>query len=95
MSSTQLPERFDHPQLKDVVAANARLLTTLIQFRAWQTNYPASRPHLWEALTKTIESVATLEKQLEQMRDQHPPTLQLEQRQDSRRAALDETQING
>lgn len=65
-------------QLIDVLAANARLINKLQRFRAWQTNYPASRPELIPMLDEMEEFQLKLEKGLQRLREEHGPTLVLE-----------------
>ena len=82
------PEPFKHPQLRDVIAAASKLQTLLLQFRAWQTNYPASRPELWDKLTELMDGSSILLRQLEEMRENHQPTLDLEKFTDARSALV-------
>ena len=81
-------EPFNHPQLRDVIGAAAKLQILLTQFRAWQTNYPASRPELWEPMSHLVDQLSFLQEQLTGLRENHQPTLDLEKFTDARSALV-------
>jgi len=83
-------EPFNHPQLRDVIGAAAKLQILLMQFRAWQTNYPASRPELWEPISQLMDQLSGLQDQLIGLRENHQPTLDLEKFTDARSALVSE-----
>lgn len=76
----------DSPQLRDLALDCNRLALKMRLFAAWQTNFPASRPELYDPMLAKAAEVRSIEDQLWELRDNHPPTLELEKQVEAQKA---------
>jgi hypothetical protein len=79
-----MPE--DSPQLRDLELDCHRLAVALRLFAAWQTNFPASRPELYDPMLAKAAEIQSLGEQLWGLRVNHPPTLELEKQVEAQEA---------